>query len=269
MRPPTAILIKREFGGVSINLQAFSQVLGSGDGLSYVAPNQIERFIFDDGTSLDFTQIVERVLTDARTTGDDAIYGLLNDNTLDGGAGNDYLSGGAGADTYVFGRGYGRDVIEDNDASSKLFGDTPDTLSFKDDLRWTDFDYLRDGASDTLTMRITGTTDQVTMVDFLKNVFGFVVYNRIETIAFADGTHWTWQQFARPFHPGRGDRWQRPHLRVRGHRLDLRRRHRQRPDRGRHRRQPLSVPARVWHRHDPRHGRHRRAGAAGLSTTAT
>ncbi len=50
----------------------------------------------------------------AKTAGDDAIFGMLNSNTLDGGAGDDFLSGRQGDDTYVFGRGYGRDVILDN-----------------------------------------------------------------------------------------------------------------------------------------------------------
>ena len=125
-------------------------------------------------------------------TGDDAIYGLLNDNTLDGGAGDDFLSGIEGGDTYVFGRGYGHDVIEDNDFSNKLFGNAPDTLRFIDDLRWTDFDYLRVGPSDTLTMRITGTDDQITMIEDLKSAIIVGYINLIEKIEFGDGTVWSY-----------------------------------------------------------------------------
>ena len=139
-------------------------------------PNQIERFIFDDGSALDFIQITEQVIANQKTEGDDAVYGFINDNVLDGGAGNDFLSGVAGADTYVFGSGYGHDVVEDNDQSSKFFGDPyTDKIEFSDGLTWADFDYLRDGASDTLTIRITGTDDQLTMVDFQKNVLGALV----------------------------------------------------------------------------------------------
>ncbi len=82
----------------------FAEALESSDGLDYVAPNLIERFLFDDGTSLDFGQITERVLKNAKTAGDDAIFRMLNSNTLDGGAGDDFLSGRQGDDTYVFGR---------------------------------------------------------------------------------------------------------------------------------------------------------------------
>jgi hypothetical protein len=56
-----SIEIVGQFGGVRTGLGLFSELLGSSDGLDYVAPNLIERFIFEDGTSLDFTQIVEQV----------------------------------------------------------------------------------------------------------------------------------------------------------------------------------------------------------------
>jgi Ca2+-binding RTX toxin-like protein len=191
--------IEGQFAGVRLNLGAFSTLMGSSDGLDYVSPNLVERFIFDDGTSLDFAQIAERVLKNARTSGDDAIYGFLTGDTIDGGAGNDYLSGLEGGDTYVFGRGYGHDVIEDADFSAKLFGAADDILKFTDDLRWTDFDYLRDGASDTLTLQIKGTDDKVTLVDYL-NELPFIGYtNMIEKIAFGDGTTWTSLQLLQHF----------------------------------------------------------------------
>src|SRR5690606_27152640 len=106
-----------------------------------------ERFIFEDGTSLDFNQVMQQVLENARTAGDDAIYGFINDNTLDGGAGDDYLTGREGSDTYVFGRDYGHDVIVDEDISLSLFAPpADDRLKFIDDVRWTDLDFLREGA---------------------------------------------------------------------------------------------------------------------------
>ena len=47
-------------------------------------------------------------------TGTDYLYGNDGDDILDGGEDNDYLNGGNGNDTYVFGRNYGTDIIEDN-----------------------------------------------------------------------------------------------------------------------------------------------------------
>ena len=112
---------------------------GGNAGLGYVGPNLIEKFIFEDGSSLHFGDIVKRVLDNAKTGGDDAIYGFLNDNTLDGGAGDDYLTGQQGSDTYMFGLGYGADVIEDADYSFKIFAPPQhDRLEFSDEIRWTE-----------------------------------------------------------------------------------------------------------------------------------
>ncbi|HEX8193050.1 MAG TPA: calcium-binding protein, partial [Allosphingosinicella sp.] len=185
-----SIYMEGQFGGVRLNLEAFGEIIQGGD-LAYASPSQIERFVFDDGTSLDFLQIVERVLLNARTTGDDAIYGLLNSNTLDGGAGNDFLTGLEGDDTYVFGRGYGHDVVEDGDYSMKMFGSAPDKLKFIDDIRWTDLEFLRTGPSDTLTMKIRGTNDQVTLRENLKSSFLWGDINLIENVEFGDGTTWS------------------------------------------------------------------------------
>ncbi|HVJ03762.1 MAG TPA: calcium-binding protein, partial [Sphingomonas sp.] len=188
-----------QFGGVRLNLGAFGEALGSSDGLDYVAPNLIERFLFGDGTSLEFTQIVERVLLNAKTAGNDAIYGMLNANTLDGGAGDDYLRGVEGYDTYIYGRGYGSDVIEDYDYSAALFGPKDDKLKFTDDLRWTDFDYLRDGKSDTLTLQVKGTGERVILKDYLLNIFLVGYVNLVEGIEFADGTQWSYLKLLQHF----------------------------------------------------------------------
>ncbi|MEZ5840751.1 MAG: tandem-95 repeat protein [Hyphomicrobiales bacterium] len=187
-----SIVVEDQFGGVRLNLEAFG-IIDPGLAIDYVSPNLIERFIFSDGTSMDFEQIVAQVLDNARTDGEDAIYGLLNDNELDGGAGDDFLSGLEGGDTYVFGRGYGHDVVRDDDYSNKMFGEGVDRLTFIDDIRWTDIEFLRDGASDTLTMRVAETGDEVTLVDYLLfEPLAIFFINRVEEIEFADGTVWSW-----------------------------------------------------------------------------
>jgi Ca2+-binding RTX toxin-like protein len=71
----------------------------------------VENFYFADGTTWTTQDIQARLL--AGTPGDDVLIGFTTDDTLDGGAGNDVLKGRQGNDTYVFGRGYGRDVIDD------------------------------------------------------------------------------------------------------------------------------------------------------------
>jgi Haemolysin-type calcium binding protein related domain len=120
-----SIEIERYFEGTALGLGLLSSLVGSGDGLDFVSPNQIERFIFDDGTSLDYEQVTQRVLQNAKTITDDAIFGFINNNTLDGGAGDDFLTGLQGDDTYIFGRNYGHDVIEDNGTVSFGAGSIP------------------------------------------------------------------------------------------------------------------------------------------------
>lgn len=51
------------------------------------------------------------------TAANETLHGDGTNNTLDGGAGNDTLFGQGGTDTYLFGRGYGQDVIINNGAS--------------------------------------------------------------------------------------------------------------------------------------------------------
>jgi Ca2+-binding RTX toxin-like protein len=202
-----SILIKGQLGGLRLGLGLFSEVLGSSDGLDYVAPNLIERFIFEDGSSLEATQIMEKVLLNAKTSGDDAIYGFLNDNTLDGGAGDDFLSGKEGDDTYLFGRGYDKDVIIDSAIPGLFDPPQKDRLVFRDTIRWTDLDFIRDAddqgnarASDTLRMKIKRTTDEVVLQDFLERdpVFGFFL-NFIESIVFGDGVTWSGYKLAQHY----------------------------------------------------------------------
>jgi Ca2+-binding RTX toxin-like protein len=196
------IIIRGQFGGYTLNMGGFDELFKKqfGVGLSgYLNNAAIERFIFGDGSSMDEAQIVEQVLRNARTDGDDAIYGMPNVNTLDGGRGRDYLSGGQGSDTYIFGRGYGHDQIEDNDSSFKALGGSPDTLRFADGLIWSDFDFVREADPDTLTLRVKGTNDAVTLQDFLEFLPFIEFLNRIETLVFGDRTQWSWLELLQHF----------------------------------------------------------------------
>ena len=76
--------------------------------------DQIEQIRFDDGTTLSIADVLDRILQDATTESDDVILGSPQVDTLAGGAGSDVLSGGDGADTYIFARGDGEDIIDDN-----------------------------------------------------------------------------------------------------------------------------------------------------------
>jgi Ca2+-binding RTX toxin-like protein len=109
--------------------------------------------------------------------GDDKLYGGNGDDLLDGGTGNDYLEGGAGNDVYVFGIGYGDDVIFDSDSTE---GNT-DTLKFGAGIAKEDIIMTRSGYN--LVINIKGQTDKLTVNGYYSSVS-----NRIEKFVLNDGT---------------------------------------------------------------------------------
>lgn len=114
----------------------------------------VERFVFADGSSVSYSELVQSTFIVQGDTIDDALAGTniadrlygfeANDelragdglDTLTGGTGDDLLEGGAGGDLYVFNRGDGRDRIrEDGNAFDEnliVFGPgiTRDDLTF-------------------------------------------------------------------------------------------------------------------------------------------
>ncbi|MGM0740843.1 MAG: calcium-binding protein, partial [Pseudomonadota bacterium] len=203
------VTIEEHFGGMRLNLDGFIGMFDQATGsnlnnefkFDYVGPSIVEQITFEDGSSLDFEDMAKRVIENARTDGEDAIYGFISADTLDGGAGDDLLTARGGGDTYIYGLGYGLDVIHDADVDSLgLFGAPDDHLVFTDDLRWTDFEYEREGPSDTLHMRLEGTDDGVILKDFLEySLTTFMWTNRIETFTFGDGTVWSWTKLLQAF----------------------------------------------------------------------
>ena len=120
-------------------------------------------------------------------SGDDIIYGgsgddLLNggsgDDIIDGGIGNDALYGEGGNDTYIFGRGYGVDRINDIGWNEK---DDKDTILFKEGITKDDLIFTRT-ASDVLEIKIKDTDDKIILENLFDSRHG------VEQFKFADGT---------------------------------------------------------------------------------
>ncbi|MDY3205838.1 MAG: calcium-binding protein, partial [Arcobacter sp.] len=62
--------------------------------------------------------------------GDDVLHGGKGDDILDAGTGIDFSNGQAGNDTYIFGRGYGKDSVQDHaQASYQTYGYITDPLT--------------------------------------------------------------------------------------------------------------------------------------------
>jgi Ca2+-binding RTX toxin-like protein len=132
------------------------------------------------------------------TPGDDLLFGRQE---LDGGAGNDVLIGSSQANHYVFGRGYGHDVVKEQDSSS---GNMPDDVLTLTGLTRDDVTFARsadDPLSIVITIRDTGETltlDGTPFDDWAYNFEdslgdGYPIGDHtgahwIDRIEFADGT---------------------------------------------------------------------------------
>jgi Ca2+-binding RTX toxin-like protein len=108
--------------------------------------------------------------------GDDMVMGGPGDDILYGDAGNDTLEGGPGADTFLFGRGDGQDVV-DQQGSAPL---DLDTLQFAGDVTADQLWFSRTGND--LQISIIGTTDTATVAGwYLSDAL------RVDRIQTADG----------------------------------------------------------------------------------
>lgn len=83
---------------------------GSGDDIAALSDSSDLVLAGDGNDSLYGLGGNDRLFGEA---GDDRIHGGYGDDLLSGGAGDDLLHGDAGADLYVFGRGFGHDIIFD------------------------------------------------------------------------------------------------------------------------------------------------------------
>ncbi|MEO7719934.1 MAG: calcium-binding protein, partial [Capsulimonas sp.] len=139
----------------------------------------IETFRFGDGVTWTDAQIAQKVLDQARTSGNDTIVGYYTADTMDGGAGNDVLRGLGGGDTYLFGIGSGSDVIEESIGS--LYENQPDTLLFGAGIAKSGVGFSK--AGNNLLVSLTGQTDTVSIKDFFASD-----WNQVEIFKFADGS---------------------------------------------------------------------------------
>ena len=165
--------------------------------------DRIEIFSFSDGTYYTWVDLLEMVVANAATDGDDTVYGFSYSDTLDGGAGNDYLSGHNESDTYIFGRGYGHDTVRD-DMGSILASDT-DVVVFKD-VAYSDVTFQRIGNSEDFSILVNGTSDVLTVQGQFGILYGLfnIATDRIEQFKFSDGTILSWEDIIHNFNATAG-----------------------------------------------------------------
>lgn len=119
--------------------------------------------------------------TIAGLAGNDTIRGGSGNDILDGGVGNDWLAGNYGDDKFIYGRGYGNDIIQRDNSSSN----GTDTVQFGEGLTADSFDYIEKGLQEggDLILQIKDTGETLT----IKNWFTSGVY-QVDKFQFSDGT---------------------------------------------------------------------------------
>lgn len=108
--------------------------------------------------------------------GDDILYGEEGQDTLDGGNGNDYLFGGIGNDTYLLGKDYGTDIIEDYEGTT--------TIGIKDELTINDLDVIK--AGNELVVNIIGTQDKLIISNYGDNPDNYILMIGDDKIAIQE-----------------------------------------------------------------------------------
>ena len=108
------------------------------------------------------------------------IQGTANNDILNSSAADEILEGGAGSDTYVFNKGFGKDIIVNQDRSAER----QDVIHFTGGWRAADFTFQRDGTD--LLIQSINSDDQVRIQSYYHALSK--AGNHIDIIKFDDGT---------------------------------------------------------------------------------
>ena len=159
-------------GDMTVTLPDGSQVLVRSQAQSHSNESKegIEQLRFADGTVWGRADLAARAL--AATAADDVIVGGYQDETLDGGPGNDHFYNLGGEDAYHFGLGDGQDVIEA----------TRGRVQFKPGIGQNDVGFARDG--DDLLITLAASGDALRLKGWVRER-----WQRIERFDFANGAH--------------------------------------------------------------------------------
>jgi VCBS repeat-containing protein len=165
---PTDVTVRWTLqGDMAVTLPDGSKLTVRGQADTWSTERGIEQLRFSDGTVWDRSELATRAL--AASAGDDAIVGGWQDDTLDGGTGNDRFQNLGGYDTYRFGVGDGQDLIE------ATYG----RVLFKPGIGQNDVTFSRDGNDLIATVAASG--DSVHIKDWLNS------WQRIDRFDFDNG----------------------------------------------------------------------------------
>lgn len=178
---PQDVLISQKNGGLVISLKGSkdSIFINNFDVYSPFA-SIIQQIHFADDTTWDINTLSQKASQGSES--DDIIMGSEDDDTLMGGKGNDYLKNSAGSDTYLFGRNDGTDTIEQSDMTDPAI-QGQDNITFIGGINVQDISLSSVGVD--LIISFNQTDDQITVENF------FTAGNKLQTIHFADGISWS------------------------------------------------------------------------------
>ena len=143
-----------------------------------------ESIVFDNGEIWDRSIINARAGEIHGTMGNDTLNGTIYVDYIRGSKGDDILSGGYGSDTYVYERGDGNDIIDDNGDQST----GADRVLFGSDISPSDVIFSRSNTD--LVINMADGSGRITISDGLWSSFNDPNYaiDQIENFDFADGT---------------------------------------------------------------------------------
>lgn len=169
-------------GGIVLSIDGTSDSLTlRKQEFSTLQSTQVEYVVFDDETVWTAEDLRLMAIDTQTTSGNDTVKGFTHyADILDGGTGNDSLYGYGGGDTYVFGIGYGQDVVSDNGGSDKV--------TLLSGITTSDIAVTR-GTNSSFIISIIGTSDTLTLVNQERSS-AYSIY-RVEQLVFADNTVWT------------------------------------------------------------------------------
>lgn len=116
--------------------------------------------------------------------GRDDLGGADGDDTLIGGAGDDNLNGNLGSDVYVFGRGFGHDLMYGNDLPYATAD--RDTVRFDSDIAFADLVFSQGASGDpeALVIDVVPTGDRLEIGDYFSLLHQI---SNVASIEFANG----------------------------------------------------------------------------------
>ena len=157
----------------------------------------INTFVFADGTTLTYDELIDKGFDLEGTENDDAMTGTnmvdrinslegndsvssgAGDDILTGGAGGDDLHGGSGNDTYVFNLGDGVDTIEDISTVAEN-----NMIRFGEGITANDLSFVRNNGY--LTINVGTGGDAINLLNFDRDeIAGSLV---VRTLQFVDGS---------------------------------------------------------------------------------